>query len=123
MIGLVDQPEEFLPMTSTPHKRFGLPLAAMAGVAMLLPVAAFAGMMPGDMLGTSDSEIRAALSQRGYVVGDIEMEHGHIQAEAQARDARYEISVDPKTGKIVAIEIDQGDRSSQLERGTAKPAR
>lgn len=97
-------------MTSIPSRR-PVRIAAIAGAVMLLPMVAFAGMAPGDSVGTSEADIRAALAQQGYAVGEVETEDGSIQAEVTADGRSLEITVDRQTGKITAIEQDDRDRT------------
>tara|TARA_R110002096_G_scaffold222527_3_gene411403 strand:+ start:155 stop:505 length:351 start_codon:yes stop_codon:yes gene_type:complete len=93
-----------------------LPLAAIAGAVMLLPLAAFAAPVAGDSLGTSAAEIRAALTQQGYAIGDVETENGQIQVEITANGKSYEVKVDQKTGKVVDVEQEDDDHDKNHER-------
>ena len=66
-------------------------------------------MMPGDSLGKTEADVRAALTQQGYTVGDVEREDGAIQAEVTANGQAMEVTVDRGTGKVVAVEQDDHD--------------
>ncbi|MCP5363800.1 MAG: PepSY domain-containing protein [Hyphomicrobiales bacterium] len=83
-----------------------LAIGAIAGSAMLLPLAAHAQFATGDFIGKTESEISDALRKKGYEVTEVEMEHGKIQAEVKQNDAELEIHIDPATGKIVKVEKD-----------------
>ncbi len=67
---------------------------------------AMAAASPGDYAGKSQAEITKSLEQQGYEVRKVETEDGYLEAYALLNGARFEIYVDPKTGKIVEIEED-----------------
>ncbi|MCR9137551.1 MAG: PepSY domain-containing protein [Alphaproteobacteria bacterium] len=77
-------------------------------VAMLLlsPVAASAAVSKGDVLGTTEQAVRAALEQKGYTVQEIEIEDGVIEAEFIAQGSEMEIEVDKTTGQVLEVEDD-----------------
>ena len=59
-----------------------------------------------DYLGKTKAEIAATLESEGYVVEEFDIEGGVIEVEATIDGIRYEIHIDPETGKIVHIEED-----------------
>ena len=68
------------------------------------PVAAAAAQ--GSYAGKTGDEITKSLEDQGYEVRKIETEDGYLEAYALLNGARFEIYVDPETGKIVKIEQD-----------------
>lgn len=83
-------------------------LAAAIGLASLPAVSAIA-LGAGETVGTSETEIRAALEAAGYEVGEIEFEKNEIEVEARRDAVNYEIEVSPETGVILEIEEDDDD--------------
>ena len=82
-------------------------LAALALAAVLALPAGLAGASPelvGQNLGTSPEGIKTALVEKGYEVRKIEDEDGKIEAYAIRDGVRYEIYVDPASGKVVKVE-------------------
>ena len=78
-----------------------------AAVALALPVGlALAGAAPGDYAGKTEAEITASLQQQGYEVRKIETEDGYLEAYARKDGKRFEIYVDPTSGKVAKIEED-----------------
>lgn len=79
--------------------------------ALIVPAAAMAGLDVGAQLGSTESDVRAALSELGYVVQDVEVEDGEIEAEVTLDGVAYEIEVAMDSGLIVEIEVedDEGD--------------
>ncbi|MFL4470327.1 PepSY domain-containing protein [Tateyamaria armeniaca] len=73
---------------------------------LLVPAAAFAGLDVGQMLGTTEDEIRTALTGMGYDVHDIELEDGEIEAEVTLDGVAFEIEVAIYTGLVTEIERD-----------------
>ena len=77
--------------------------------ALIVPAAAFAGLDLGQSLGTTEDEVRAALTGLGYEVVEIEIEDGEIEAEVVLDGAAFEIEVAMDTGQIVEIEAEDDD--------------
>ena len=77
--------------------------------ALIVPAAAFAGLDVGSQLGSSETDVRAALSELGYVIHDIEVEDGEIEAEVTLDGVAYEIEVAMDSGKIVEIEVEDDE--------------
>ena len=79
--------------------------------ALLVPAAAIAGLDVGASVGTTDADIRAALTQMGYAVQEIEIEDDGIEAEVTLEGVAYEIEIAASTGQIteIALEDDEDD--------------
>lgn len=72
--------------------------------ALLVPAAAMAGLDVGQQVGTSEAEIRGALTAMGYEVLEIETEEGEIEADVTLDGAAYEIEIALDTGLVTEIE-------------------
>ena len=57
----------------------------------------------GDYVGKTAAEIVQGLERQGYSVAEFETERGFFEVEASNGGRRYEILVDPGTGKIEKI--------------------
>lgn len=79
---------------------------ACVAVLILAPAAASAAVSKGDVLGTNEKDVRAALEQQGYSVKEIEIEDGVIEAEIIAHGAEMEIEVDATTGQVLEVDDD-----------------
>ncbi|MDH3581095.1 MAG: PepSY domain-containing protein [Hyphomicrobiales bacterium] len=75
----------------------GAVLALSAGLAA-------AEVSHGTYTGKSTSEVRQQLEGQGYHVQKIETDDGYLEAYAVLNGKRYEIKVDPRTGKVIRIE-------------------
>ena len=78
--------------------------AILAG--LLIPATAIAGLELGQTLGTAEADVRAALTELGYTVQEIEIEDGEIEAEVTLEGVAYEVEVTADTGQIVGIELE-----------------
>ena len=90
-------------MTSTPLTALGT-----AGLAAI-PALALAASSVGDVVGTSEPEIRATLESQGYTVQEIEFEDDEIEVEVLYDGKPYEIELAADTGTIVEIEAEDDD--------------
>lgn len=77
--------------------------------ALLVPATAFAGVDVGQTLGTTESGVRAALTDLGYTVEEIEIEDGEIEAQVTLGGAEYEIEVAMDSGRIIEIELEDDE--------------
>jgi len=75
-------------------------------VALLVPAAAFAGMDVGQNVGTTKTEVRAALIDLGYEVQEIEFESSAIEAGVTRDGVAYEVEIAMDTGVITEIDVD-----------------
>lgn len=80
-------------------------LSVVAVAPMILASAAIA-VERGDTVGTDGAAIRSALEADGYEVRKIETEDGELEAYALKDGKRYEIHVDPASGKVSRVEED-----------------
>ena len=76
---------------------------------LLIPATAFAGLELGQTLGTDETAIRAALTDMGYTVEEIEIEDGEIEADVTLDGVAYEVEVAADTGQIVEIELEDDE--------------
>ncbi|MGH1466188.1 MAG: PepSY domain-containing protein [Cognatishimia sp.] len=78
--------------------------------ALLIPSAALAQINVGDLLGSSETAIQAALEAQGYTVTEIEVEEGEIEVEATNGGQSFDFEVSPETGLVLAAyqEDDEG---------------
>ncbi len=83
-------------------------LTAAIAVASL-PVVALAAVQEGDVLGTDEASIRAALEVQGIEVTDFETEADEIEVEIVMDGKAYEIELSPETGKVLEIEAEDDD--------------
>ena len=74
--------------------------------ALLIPAAAFANLTPGQTLGTTEAEIRSALTALGYEVQEVEFEDGEIEAEVTQGGQALEIEIAVETGQIIEVELE-----------------
>ena len=77
--------------------------------ALLVPGVALAGLDIGQQVGTTEADVRAALTGFGYDVQEIEIEDGEIEAEVTLDGVAYEIEVAMDTGLILEIETEDDD--------------
>lgn len=93
-------------MSNRTHNALALATAGIiAAVALPLGVA-LAAVQEGDHAGKNANEIADFLSKQGYVVEEIEVEDGKLEANVVLDGKEYEIYIDPETGNIVKIEED-----------------
>lgn len=78
----------------------------LAGTLSLAAGLAFAAVVEGTYAGKDSVEITKSLQEQGYQVRKIEKEDGYLEAYALLDGHRYEIYVDPQSGKVVKIEQD-----------------
>ena len=88
-------------------------IAVAAAAAGLILFSAQAGASDADLsamtgtdAGTSVEEVTASLTAQGFEVRKVEAEDGMLEAYVVKDGERYEIYVDPRTGKIAKIEED-----------------
>ena len=93
-------------MTKTPRRPRPLLAIGLATAMTLTAAMALAAVSEGDYAGKTEAEITKSLEAQGYKVRKIETEDGYLEAYALLDGARYEIYVDPKTGKVAKIKAD-----------------
>lgn len=80
---------------------------ATLAAALALPAGlAVAAAAKGSYAGKTKAEITKTLEQQGYKVRKVETEDGELEAYALLDGERYEIYVDPESGKLVKIKQD-----------------
>ncbi len=70
---------------------------------------AFGASLDGTYAGKSEAEITSLLKTQGYVVQEIEVEDDYLEAYAMKEGVLYEIEVDPHTGNVIEVEIEDDD--------------
>ena len=80
--------------------------------ALLVPAAAIAGLDVGQPLGTTEADVRAALTGMGYEVLEIEIEDNEIEAEVTLNGVALEVEVAMDTGLITEIEAEDDETDS-----------
>ncbi|QFT31434.1 hypothetical protein FIV00_13150 [Labrenzia sp. THAF82] len=71
---------------------------------------AIAAVTVGDKVGTTEEDIRAALTDEGYVVEEIEIENGEVEAEVSRDGQEIEVVVDGESGLILEMELEETDK-------------
>lgn len=84
-------------------------MTSLTGLILTVPALAFAGVTLGDTLGTTQEDIRAHMSGLGYEVLEIEIEGDEIEVEYRFEGVEYEAELDPKSGQVIALEIEEAD--------------
>lgn len=74
-------------------------LTAAAGLAL-------AAAQEDGYAGKTEAEIISSLESQGYEVRKVEEEDGYLEAYVLLDGSRFEIYVDPRSGRIVEIEAD-----------------
>lgn len=77
--------------------------------ALIVPGVALASADVGQTLGSTEADVRAALTDMGYVVQEIDIEDGEIEAEVTLDGVVYEIEVAMDTGMITEIELEDDE--------------
>ena len=87
---------------------FGILSALPAGLltAALSVGPSLAAVSKGVYVGKTKAEIVTNMKKQGYSVRKFEREGRWLEVEAMYGEVRYEIHVDPKTGKVVKVEED-----------------
>ena len=83
--------------------------SAIAAVAILYPTYALAELAVGDVVGTTEAEIRASMEGAGYAVSAVEIEADEVEIEASLNGQEYEIDVSPADGTVAEIEMAEAD--------------
>lgn len=84
------------------------PFILVAAFATLSAPMAFAMPLVGDIVGTNPADATAALEKAGCTVSEFEAEDGKIEAKCTdiATAKRMEVYIDPKTGAVTEIKMD-----------------
>ncbi len=89
--------------------------AALGLVTIALPGLALAAVSVGDQLGTTEAEIRAALTAQGYEITEFEIEDDEIEVEAAFNGEMLELEIAPDTGLVIEIEAEDDDDEDEDE--------
>jgi len=89
----------------TPFKSPALTLFSITGLLASTGIA-LAAVSVGDTLGTTEDDIRAALTAEGYMVEEIETEDGEIEAEVSLDGQEMEVVVDSQSGQVLEMELE-----------------
>ena len=81
----------------------------LTGLILITPAIAAAQYSLGDVIGTTDAEIRAAMEAKGYVVQEIEREDGEIEVEVLIDGVETELVLAEADGTLVEIETEDDD--------------
>ncbi|MCY6382571.1 PepSY domain-containing protein [Hoeflea prorocentri] len=81
----------------------------LASALALTGATAYAAVAQGDVIGTSETEIRARLESAGYTVEKIVFEDDEIEVEAFYKGAEMEIELSRATGAVLEIEAEDDD--------------
>jgi len=92
----------------TRFKSPALTLFSLSGLLASTGIA-LAAVSVGDTLGTTEDDIRAALTAAGYTVEEIETEDGELEAEVTLDGQQMEVVVDAKSGAILEMELEGPD--------------
>jgi len=95
-------------MKTTTRNDF-IKLTSLAALIAAVPALAFAQLSIGDQLGAEAAEITAALEAQGAQVLEVEAEDGVIEVEYILEGVEYEAEIDPASGQVIAMEIEEAD--------------
>ena len=79
-------------------------IIALGGLLALPAGLAAAVVSQGTYAGKIAAEIRQQLQSQGYQVGKVETDDDYLEVYATYEGKRYEIKIDPQTGKVIRIE-------------------
>lgn len=86
-----------------------LALSTVLALGLAAPALA-SGQMNGPLkdmvLGTTPQAIAKALTDQGYEMIKYEQEHGRIEVKAMKDGRKWELKIDPKSGKVTRVEHD-----------------
>ena len=85
-----------------------LGLTAVDSIADQTPVT-LDGIAVGDVIGTTLGGINDTITGLGYKITEFEIEDDEIEVELTANDRSYELEIDPESGKVVDIELEDRD--------------
>lgn len=95
-----------------PFNSAAITLLSATGLIASMGVA-LAAVSLGDNLGTTEADIRSALTSQGYTVEEFETEDGKLEAEVMKDGQEMEVVIDAKSGLVLELEQedeDEGDK-------------
>jgi Peptidase propeptide and YPEB domain len=96
----------------TPFKTSAIALLSTSGLLVAMG-AAVAAVSVGDKLGTTEDDIRAALTGQGYTVEEFESEDGKLEAEVTMDGQEMEVVVDAQSGLVLELELEDGEKDEK----------
>ncbi|CTQ51539.1 hypothetical protein LP7551_00051 [Roseibium album] len=96
----------------TPIKTSAIALLSTSGLLVAMG-AAVAAVSVGDKLGTTEDDIRAALTGQGYTVEEFESEDGKLEAEVTMDGQEMEVVVDAQSGLVLELELEDGEKDEK----------
>lgn len=91
-----------------PFKTSAIALLSTSGLLVAMGTAV-AAVAVGDKLGTTEEDIRAALTDQGYTVEEFEAENGELEAEVTKDGQEMEVVVDAKSGLVLELELESDE--------------
>lgn len=89
----------------SPFKSPAVTLFSLTGLFASTGIA-LAAVSVGDTLGTTEEDIRSALTAEGYTVEEIETEDGEIEAEVTLDGQEMDVVVDARSGQVLEMELE-----------------
>jgi len=83
-----------------------LRLTLLTLTAALVPALAAADISLGERIGIDEAAIAEALAALGYDLEEIEPEAEGLEVEVIRDGVEYELMLDPKTGTVLSVELD-----------------
>jgi peptidase YpeB-like protein len=96
----------------TPFKTSAIALLSTSSLLVAMG-AAVAAVSVGDKLGTTEDDIRAALTGQGYTVEEFEVEDGKMEAEVTMDGQEMEVVVDAQSGLVLELELEDGEKDEK----------
>jgi Peptidase propeptide and YPEB domain len=90
---------------------------ALTALILGAPTLAAAQVAPGDQLGTSDAEIRAAIESAGYTLDEIAREEGVIELALQRNGVETEMILAAADGAVLKLENEDDDQDGDNDDG------
>ncbi|CTQ59258.1 hypothetical protein LA5095_03079 [Roseibium album] len=85
-----------------------LTIFSVSGLLASMGVAA-AAVSLGDNLGTTEDDVRSALTSQGYTVEEVETEDGKLEAEVTLDGQEMEVVVDASSGLVLEVELEDDE--------------
>ncbi|MBG6172498.1 putative membrane protein YkoI [Labrenzia sp. EL_208] len=85
-----------------------LTIFSVSGLLASMGVAA-AAVSLGDNLGTTEDDVRSALTSQGYTVEEVETEDGKLEAEVTLDGQEMEVVVDASSGLVLEVELEHDE--------------
>ncbi|MES0882820.1 PepSY domain-containing protein [Roseibium sp. SCP14] len=96
----------------TPFNSTAITLLSATGLIASMGTA-LAAVSIGDSLGTTEADIRSALTAQGYTVEEFETEDGKLEAEVMKDGQEMEVVIDAKSGLVLELEPEDDDEGDK----------